>query len=151
MNSNTNSASKGLAKKVFISGKIYDTNVLTEKQIETAVQADLDSLIGKDKVIFNISITQDRINLIFRRNVDYGRADCNTLILDADAYMICGIGLNGFKPPHMWLEPPMNCTYRFEQNEFVRCYKENALELGGDKVNRAKLEIRNDSLIFRLK
>lgn len=148
---NLKNASNGSIKKVFISGKIYDTNVLTEKQIETAVQTDLDSLIGKDKVIFNIGITQDRINLIFRRNVNYGKVDCNTLILDADAYMICGIGLNGFKLPQMWTEPPFGYSYHFEQNEFMRCYKENALELGGDKVNWSKLEIGNHSLIFRLK
>lgn len=151
MYNNTNSASKGLAKKVFISGKIYDTNVLTEKQIETAVQVDLDSLIGKDKVIFNISITQDRINLIFRRNVDYGRADCNTLILDADAYMICGIGLNGFKLPKMWLEPPLGYPYHFEQSVFRQYYKDNALNLGADKVGWTKLEIGNHSLVLRLK
>lgn len=45
---NLKNASNGSIKKVFISGKIYDTNVLTEKQIETAVQTDLDSLIGVD-------------------------------------------------------------------------------------------------------
>lgn len=41
-----------LAKKIFVVGKVYDTAILTEKEIETSVQSDIDAWIGRDKVIF---------------------------------------------------------------------------------------------------
>lgn len=140
-----------LAKKVFIVGKVYDTGSLTEKEIEACVQADLDAWIGKDKVIFNIGVANNRISLIFRRNVDYGTASPGTEILDADAYMVCGIGSNKFQLPVMWLEPPFGYPYHFEQSVFRKCYKASALKLGADKVKWSRLEIGNHSLILRLK
>lgn len=151
MNKKSKTVQQPLAKKVFIVGKVYDTGSLTEKEIETCVQADLDAWIGKDKVIFNIGVTNNRINLIFRRNVDYGTAKTKTEILDADAYMVCGIGSNKFQLPVMWFEPILNYPYHFEQSVFKKCYKASALKLGADKVKWSKLEIGNHSLILRLK
>lgn len=75
---NNKVAKSPLAKKIFVVGKVYDTAILTEKEIETSVQSDIDAWIGRDKVIFNIGITENRINLIFRRNVDYGMAKYDT-------------------------------------------------------------------------
>lgn len=148
---NNKVAKSPLAKKIFVVGKVYDTAILTEKEIETSVQSDIDAWIGRDKVIFNIGITENRINLIFRRNVDYGMAKYDTEILNADAYMVCGIDSNKFRLPVMWYEPPLDYPYHFEQSVFKKCYKASALKLGADKVKWSKLEIGNHSLILRLK
>ena len=43
--------------KLFIVSKIYDTSILSNNQIENLVQKDIDSYVGKDKVIFKLSIT----------------------------------------------------------------------------------------------
>lgn len=124
---------------------------MTIEEIKIAVQADIDRLIGAGRVKFDISTTNNSSTLIFHRNVDYGMTKPNTEILDADAYMVSGIGLDGFKLPSMWYEPPFGYTYSFSQSEFKRCYKISAIGLGADKVGWMKLEIKNYALKIRIR
>lgn len=140
-----------MKKKIFIVSKLYDTAVMTDEAIRVAVQADIDRLIGAGRVKFDIITTNNCSALIFHRNVDYGMADYKTEILDADAYMVCGIGLDGFKLPQMWYEPPFGYSYHFKQSVFKKYYKKNALVLGADKIKWSKLKIGNHSLVLRLK
>ena len=56
-----------LKKKFFIVGKIYDTALMTDKEIEDAVQKDLDNYVGAGRVNFGISTTDKMISLIFVR------------------------------------------------------------------------------------
>ncbi len=138
-------------KKVFIVSKVYDTATMADQVIKALVQADIDKLIGENRVKFYINTTDKRVDLMFFRNVDYGMVKTKTELLDVDAYMICGIGLDNFKLPEMWFEPPFGYSYHFQQKEFKRCYKESALQLGADQVKWSKLEINKHSLVFRLK
>lgn len=138
-----------MKKKIFIVSKLYDTAVMTDEAIRVAVQADIDRLIGAGRVKFDIITTNNCSALIFHRNVDYGMADYKTEILDADAYMVCGIGLDGFKLPQMWYEPPFGYSYHFKQSVFKKYYKTSAIGLGADKVGWMKLEIKN--YVFKLR
>lgn len=140
-----------MKKKIFIVSKIYDTEKMTDEDIRISVQTDIDRLIGENRVRFYINTTDKRADLMFFRNVDYGMTKPEVDILDADAYMICGIGLEGFKLPEMWFEPPFGYSYHFRQKEFKRCYKESAIQLGADRVKWSRLEIGKHSLVFRLK
>ena len=139
-------------KKVFIVSKVYDTKKIADEEIKALVQADLDTLIGKGRVELEVNTTETEIELTFRRGIDYSDDRLQKgLIIDADAYMICGIGLNGFKPPVMWYEPPFGYTYFFDQAEFEKCYKRSATKLGANRVKDLKLDIRKDSLVMKLR
>lgn len=140
-----------MKKKIFIVSKVYDTAAMTDEAIRVEVQKDLDTLIGADRVKLDIATTNNSSTLIFHRNVDYGMTKPNTEIIDADAYMVCGIGLDGFKLPSMWYEPPFGYTYSFSQAEFKKCYKTSAIGLGADKVGWMKLEIKNYALKVRIR
>lgn len=141
-----------LGKKIFIVSKVYDTKKMLDEEITALVQADLDTLIGKDRVEFEINITETDIELTFRRGIDYSDDRLQKkLIIDADAYMICGIGLNGFKPPVMWYEPPFGYTYFFDQAEFEKCYKRSATKLGANRVKDLILDIRKDALVMKIR
>lgn len=140
-----------MKKKILIASKLYDTEVLTDNEIKVEVQKDLDTLIGAGRVKFDISTTNNSSTLIFHRNVDYGMTKPNTEILDADAYMVCGIGLDGFKLPQMWYEPPFGYSYHFKQSVFKKYYKTSAIELGADKVGWMKLDIEKNVLKVRIR
>lgn len=140
-----------MRKKILIVSKVYDTAIMTDEAIKIAVQADIDRLIGTGRVKFDITSTEKGSTLIFHRNVDYGMTKPSTEIIDADAYMVSGIGLDGFKLPSMWYEPPFGYTYSFSQSEFKRCYKISAIGLGADKVGWMKLDIEKNVLKVRIR
>lgn len=139
-------------KKVFIASKIYDTAKMTDAEIAALVQADLDELIGEGRVEFEINTTETEIGLTFNRRIDYPDYRLQErVIIDADAHMVCGIGLNGFKLPVMWYEPPFGCTIYFDQAEFEEYYKRNAAKLGANRVKDLILDVRKDALMMKLK
>ena len=141
-----------MKKKIFIASKIYDTSKMTDAEIVALVQADLNELIGEGRVEFEINTTETEIELTFNRRIDYPDNKLQKgVIIDADAYMICGIGLNGFKPPVMWYEPPFGYTYFFDQAEFEKCYKRSATKLGANRVKGLILDVRKDALVMKLK
>lgn len=141
-----------MKKKIFIVSKVYDTKKMLDEEIKALVQADLDTLIGKGRVEFEINTTETEIELTFNRRIDYPDNKLQKgVIIDADAYMICGIGLNGFKPPVMWYEPPFGYTYFFDQAEFEKCYKRSATKLGANRVKDLILDVRKDALVMKLK
>ena len=53
--------------KLFITSKIYDTQKLTAAEIQEAVQKDIDSYVGKDRVIFKLYITGKTAAMYFHR------------------------------------------------------------------------------------
>ena len=141
-----------MRKKVFIASKIYDTAKMTDAEIAALVQADLNELIGEGRVEFEINTTETEIELTFNRRIDYPDYKLQEgVIIDADAHMVCGIGLNGFKPPVMWYEPPFGYTYFFDQAEFEKCHKRSATKLGANRVKDLILDVRKDALVMKLK
>lgn len=139
--------------KLFITSKIYNTTIKTIDEIEKEVQKDIDSYVGKDKVIFKLSITGKTAAMYFYRGVDYSSlyADPKSQIIDADAYMITGERFEGFSLPIQFPKVPIICTYNMEQSEFIRAYKESAEVLGGDKIKKAWLDIDEKKIILNIK
>lgn len=141
-----------MKKKIFIASKIYDTAKMADEEIVTLVQADLNKLIGEGRVEFEINTTETEIGLTFNRRIDYPDYRLQEgVIIDADAHMLCGIGLDGFKLPVMWYEPPFGCTVYLDQAEFEEYYKRNATKLGANRVKKLILDVRKDALVMKLK
>lgn len=139
--------------KLFIVSKIYDTSILSNNQIENLVQKDIDSYVGENKVIFKLSITGKTVAMYFYRGVDYSslHTDPKSQIIDADAYMVTGEGYEGFSLPILFPKVPIICTYKMEQSEFLKAYKESAEILGASKIDDAWLEIGNSYIVLRVK
>lgn len=138
--------------KLFIVPKIYDTSILSNNQIENLVQKDIDSYVGKDKVIFKLSITGKTAAMYFYRGVDYSslHADPKSQIIDADAYMVTGEGYEGFSLPIQFPKVPIICTYNMEQSEFIRAYMGSAELLRADKIKKAWLDIDEEKIVLRV-
>ena len=144
-----------LAKKFIVVGKIYDTALMTDQEIEDAVQKDLDNFVGKDKVNFGITTTDKMISLVFVRFTEYykqNNVDLKKEMMDADAFMVTGEGFGGFKMPVKFPIAPFGYTpYLMSQSDFKTAYKDSAVLLGADKVGWMKMEVTPHSVVIRLK
>ena len=152
MNENTNAR---LSKKIFVVGKIYDTALMTDQEIEDAVQKDLDDYIGTGKVDFSIHTEPDMISLVFIRFTGYygeKSIDMAKEMIDADAFMITGEGYQGFHLPSLFPTVPFGYTpYVMSQSDFKMAYKESSELLGADKVKWMKMEVTDHSVVLRIK
>ena len=139
--------------KLFITSKIYDTETKTIAEIEKAVQKDIDSYVGKDKVIFKLYITGKTVAMYFYRGVDYAslHADPVDMIIDADAYLITGEGYEGFRMPCQFPKVPYGYSYSMEQSEFLKAYIGNVKLLRADKIKKAWLDIDEKKIILNIK
>ena len=152
MNEKTNAR---LSKKIFVVGKIYDTALMTDQEIEDAVQKDLDDYIGTGKVDFSIHTEPDMISLVFIRFTGYygeKSIDMAKEMIDADAFMITGEGYQGFHLPSLFPTVPFGYTpYVMTQSDFKMAYKESSELLGADKVKWMKTEVTPHSVVLRIK
>lgn len=139
--------------KLFITSKIYDTETKTKTEIEKEIQKDIDSYVGKDRVIFKLYITGKTAAMYFYRGVDYAslHADPGDMIIDADSYMITGEDYNGFRMPVQFPKAPYGFSYSMEQSEFIKSYKDSAELLGAEKVKKAWLEIEGEKIVLRVR
>lgn len=144
-----------LSKKIFVVGKIYDTALMTDQEIEDAVQKDLDDYIGTGKVDFSIHTEPDMISLVFIRFTGYygeKSIDMAKEMIDADAFMITGEGYQGFHLPSLFPTVPFGYTpYVMSQSDFKMAYKESSELLGTDKVKWMKTEVTPHSVVLRIK
>ena len=138
--------------KLFITSKIYDTEKQTIAEIENLVQKDIDSYVGKDRVIFKLYITGKIAAMYFYRGVDYAslHADPKDMIIDADAYLITGEGYEGFRMPVQFYKVPYGFSYSMEQSEFLKAYMGSAELLGVDKIKKAWLDIDGEKTVLRV-
>lgn len=136
--------------KLFITSKVYDTDTMTEEDIEREVQKDVDNYVGKGKVIFKISINKKTATIYFWRGVDCSRIDTTNQIMDVDVYMVTGHGYKEFRMPYPLPPMPLPGYIRsiIEQSEFLKAYKKSAVMLGGDKIKKACLDINDNRIIL---
>ena len=144
-----------LAKKVLAVGKIYDTALMTDQEIEDAIQKDLDEYIGEGKVSFGFYTSPNMISLVFIRFTGYykqNNVDLKKDMLDADAFMVTGEGFAGFTMPMKFPIAPFGYTpYLMAQSDFKTAYKDWAELLGADKVRWMKMEVTPHSVVVRIK
>lgn len=139
-------------KKFFAVSKVYDTALMTDNEIESSIQKDLDTLTGNTGLVrFQLEVREKEIILRFIRCIDYGHTDPEEEILDADAYILCGISLNGFKLPDMWYVPLFGYSYSFEHKIFKECYKKSAFLLGADQVKWCQLKINESMMALKIR
>ena len=135
MKENTNTqTTPRLSKKIFVVGKVYDTAMMTDQEIEDA---------------------PDMISLVFIRFTGYygeKSIDMAKEMIDADAFMITGEGYQGFHLPSMFPTVPFGYTpYVMSQSDFKMAYKESSEQLGADKVKWMKTEVTGYSVVLRIK
>jgi len=144
-----------LSKKIFVVGKIYDTALMTDQEINDAVQKDLDDYIGTGKVDFSIHTESNMISLVFIRFTGYygeKSIDMAKEMIDADAFMITGEGYQGFHLFSMFPIAPFGYSpYVMSQSDFKMAYKESSELLGADKVKWMKTEVTPHSVVLRIK
>ena len=144
-----------LAKKVLAVGKIYDTALMTDQEIEDAIQKDLDEYIGEGKVSFGFYTSPNMISLVFIRFTGYykqNNVDLKKDMLDADAFMVTGEGFAGFTMPMKFPIAPFGYTpYLMAQSDFKTAYKDSAELLDADKVVWMKTEVTPHSVVIRIK
>ena len=126
---------------------------MTDSDIRTAVQADINRLIKREEVVkFEIIRQAKEIDLVFHKGLEYSEADLkHGLMADADGYLACGIGLDRFKLPEMWGEVPFGYPYFFEQAIFKESYRESAVKLGVNRIKDLELEVGKEALAMKLK
>lgn len=90
--------------------------------------------------------------MYFYRGVDYSGIDTNNEMIDPDAYMITGLGFNGFRMPYPLPPMPFPGYFRgiITQADFLKAYKKSAVMLGGDKIKKAWLDIDGEKIVLTL-
>ena len=72
------------------------------------------------------------------------------LIYNIDANIITGHSFNGFRIPDYWGGVPFGYTFFMPKREFTRCYKNSAVLLGADQIERAKITAQPEKIVMRL-
>ena len=125
-------------------GKVYDLGTLSVDMIENAVQADLDKVFNVGGVRFKLrEVSGKTLELTFFRKyrekeIDWLNYDPK-LIYNIDANIITGHSFNGFRIPDYWGGVPFGYTFFMSKREFIGCYKNSAVMLGADQVEKVKI------------
>ena len=72
------------------------------------------------------------------------------LIYNIDANIITGHSFNGFRIPDYWGGVPFGYTFFMSKREFIGCYKNSAVMLGADQVDRVKITAQPEKVVMRL-
>ena len=144
-----------MKKKVFVMGKVYNLGTLGVNEVENEVQADLDKVLNAGGVRFLLrEVSGKTLELTFFRKYRKGEIDWLNydpkLIYNIDANIITGHSFNGFRIPDYWGGVPFGYTFSMPKREFTRCYKNSAVLLGADQVERVKFTAQPKKVIIKL-
>ena len=67
-----------------------------------------------------------------------------------DANIITGHGFDGFKVPVYWGGVPYGYPFFMPKEEFIGCYKDSAIKLGGSRLRFAEVSALPDKIILAL-
>ena len=144
-----------MKKKIFTMGKVYDLGTLSVDMIENAVQADLDKVFNAGGVRLQMKeVSGKTLELTFLRKYKEGEIDWLNydpkLIYNIDANIITGHSFNGFRIPDYWGGVPFGYTFSMPKREFTKCYRNSAVLLGADQVERVKITTQPEKVVMRL-
>lgn len=144
-----------MKKKIFTMGKVYDLSTLGANEIEKAVQADLDKVFNAGGVKFLLrEVSGKTLELTFLRKYRKGEIDWLNydpkLIYNIDANIITGHSFNGFRIPDYWGGVPYGYPFFMPKREFIGCYKNSAVMLGADQIERIKIIVEPEKVVMRL-
>lgn len=136
-------------------GKVYDLSTLGVKEIENAVQADLDKVFNAGGVRFQMKeVSGKTLELTFFRKYREGEIDWLNYdpkqIYNIDANIITGHSFNGFRIPDYWGSVPFGYTFSMPKREFTKCYRNSAVMLEADQVDRVKITAQPEKVVMRL-
>ena len=144
-----------MKKKIFVMGKEYELGTLNVDLIENAVQADLDKVFNVGGVRFKLrEVSGKTLELTFFRKyrekeIDWLNYDPK-LIYNIDANIITGHSFNGFRIPDYWGGVPFGYTFFMSKREFIGCYKNSAVMLGADQVDRVKITAQPKKEVMKI-
>ena len=144
-----------MKKKIFVMGKVYDLGTLGVNEVEKLVQANLDKVFNAGGVKFKLrEVSEKTLELTFLRKyregeIDWLNYDPKT-IYNIDANIITGHSFNGFRIPNYWGGVPFGYTFFMPKREFTRCYKNSAVMLGADQIERVKITAQPEKIVMRL-
>ena len=144
-----------MKKKIFVMGKVYDLGTLSVDMIENAVQADLDKVFNVGGVRFKLrEVSGKTLELTFFRKyrekeIDWLNYDPK-LIYNIDANIITGHSFNGFRIPDYWGGLPYGYPFFMPKREFTKCYRNSAVLLGADQIEKVKITAQPEKIVMRL-
>lgn len=141
-----------MKKKVFLVGNLYDLATISAQDIQTDVQNRLDAHYGSGCIIFKINVWKQskEVAINFRRSYnDWYKGENDKTIFCADADLLTGRGVDGFKVPDMWPTAPFGYPFNLEIDDFITCYKNSAKELGASRMKDIVITHNKDNLNVR--
>ena len=144
-----------MKKKIFVMGNVYDLSTQSVNMIENEVQADLDKVFNVGGVRFNLrEVSGKTLELTFFRKyrekeIDWLNYDPK-LIYNIDANIITGHSFNGFRIPDYWGGVPFGYTFSMPKRKFTKCYRNSAVLLGADQIERVKITAQPEKVVMKL-
>ena len=136
-------------------GKVYDLGTLGVNEVENEVQADLDKVFNAGGVKFLLrEVSGKTLELTFlrkyrEREIDWLNYDPK-MIYNIDANIITGHSFNNFRVPDYWGGVPFGCPFFMPKREFIGCYRNSAVMLGADQVEKVKITVQPEKIVMRL-
>ena len=144
-----------MKKKIFVMGKGYDLGTLGVNEVENEVQADLDKVFNAGGVKFLLrEVSGKTLELTFlrkyrEREIDWLNYDPK-MIYNIDANIITGHSFNNFRVPDYWGGVPFGYPFFMPKREFIGCYRNSAVMLGADQVEKVKITVQPEKIVMRL-
>ena len=144
-----------MKKKIFVMGNVYTFYFYSVNMIENEVQADLDKVFNAGGVKFKLrEVSGKTLELTFLRKYREGEIDWLNydpkLIYNIDANIITGHSFNGFRIPDYWGGVPFGYTFSMPKRKFTKCYRNSAVLLGADQIERVKITAQPEKVVMKL-
>ena len=137
---------------MFLVGKVHEVEPATIKIVQFGIQCDLDRLTGEHKVELTADmVSENEIEFTFSRTSLQNLVEPDNINI-ADAWIITGEGLDGFRMAEPL--PSIPCSSYFnifiKQSMFFDCYKKSARALGASRIKDIGLEITHEYVKLKL-
>ena len=144
-------ATKEMNKTIYVAGKVYDLTTMSSQEIQDDVQSKLDNHLGKDHVIFRISVCENEVIINFWRSYNecYHPEERNNIFCP-DMDLITGRGIDGFTVPCIWPTAPFGYLFSTGIQDFIPCYKKSAKVLGASRMKDIQIRHSENNLNLRL-
>ena len=144
-----------MKKKIFVMGNVYDLSTQSVNMIENEVQADLDKVFNAGGVKFKLrEVSGKTLELTFLRKYREGEIDWLNydpkFIYNIDANIITVHSFNGFRIPDYWGCVPFGYTFSMPKRKFTKCYRNSAVLLGADQIERVKITAQPEKVVMKL-
>ena len=144
-------ATKEVNKTIYVAGKVYALTSMSSQEIQDDVQSKLDNHLGKDHVIFRISVCENDVIINFWRSYTecYHPEERNNIFCP-DMDLITGRGIDGFTVPCIWPTAPFGYLFSTGIQDFIPCYKKSAKVLGASRMKDIQIRHSENNLNLRL-